>query len=299
MRRRVAVGLAGLVLALVGAGAWLYRALGRPLADTRVAYEPAAAECVEDPAGFRYCIYRAPQGTDGRVAYHLHGRNLDENAWNDDTYYTSMVQAQWAERGVRPPIVVGVSFGPLWLLTAQNAAPKSGLLEVFRDRVLPAVEARTGPPRARLVFGESMGGVNALAAGLALPGLFERVVALCPPLYTTSPFASWEDTRAALEATGAEPRLVLALRALATDYFADEAAWQAFSPNTRVRTPPPAGAPSLYVSVGLYDAYGAYVGAERLVTDARAAGWRVEWRPLYGGHCAVDVASVATALLAE
>jgi pimeloyl-ACP methyl ester carboxylesterase len=196
-------------------------------------------------------------------------------------------------------VVVGVSVGPAGLLAARNAAPKSGLLEVFRDRVLPAVEAQTGPPRARLVFGESMGGVNALAAGLSLPGVFSRVVALCPPIYETSPFAAWGETWDTLKRTGADPKLVLALRALAPDYFADEAAWAAFSPLAAVQGPPPAGAPSLYVSVGLYDAYGSYAGAERLAQDAKRNGWRTAWRPLYGGHCAIDVESVAAALATE
>ena len=88
---------------------------------------------------------------------------------------------------------------------------------------------------------------------------------------------------------------VLTVNAL---FFADEAAWRAFSPNERVRAPASASAngPDFYVSVGLYDAYGSYAGALAFVRDARAAGHRVTWRPLYGGHCAVDVDSVAAAL---
>lgn len=295
MGRLKGAALVGLLLGGAAWGAW--STLMRPQGDQRVDYTPAARTCTDDPAGFTFCVYRAAQGTDGRLAYHFHGRNLDAQAWNDDTYYTSMVQARWAALGVTPPTVVSVSFGPVWLLTPPGAAPKAGLLDVFREKVMPAVEAQTGPPTARLVFGESMGGVNALAAGLGLPGAFSQVVALCPPLYETSPFADWATTWATLEKTGADPKLVLALRRLATDYFADEAAWQAFSPLSRVQRPPPPGAPALYVSVGLYDAYGSYAGAERFTRDARARGWRVDWRPLYGGHCAVDVESVAWALL--
>ena len=287
------------VLALALAAWLLWREHMRPQGDQRVAYVPAAATCTDDPGGFTFCIYRAPQGTDGRVAYHLHGRNLDARAWNDDTYYTSMIQARWAEWGATPPIVVSVSFGPVWLLARQGRASRSGLLETFRDRVLPAVEAQTGAPRGRLVFGESMGGVNALALGLSLPDRFEGVAALCPPLYDASPFVDLETARAVMARTGAEPKLVLSLRSLATDYFADDAEWQAFSPNARVQNAAPPGAPWIYLSVGLYDAYGAYAGAERFSRDARAHGWRVYWRPLSGGHCAVDVDSAARALLEE
>jgi S-formylglutathione hydrolase FrmB len=299
-RRWLRVLLLAVALAVVAFGLYVYTRL-EPRGSQRVVYTPAARTCETAPEGFTFCVFRAAQGTDGRVVYHLHGRNLDATAWNDDTYYTSMIQARWAELGRTPPVVVGVSFGNLWLLAEKNPAPRSGLLEVFRDRVLPAVEARIGPPRARVLLGESMGGINALAAGLALPGTFTRVVSLCPTLFETSPFADDAAVEAALEATGADPKRVLALRHIADEYFADEAAWRAFSPNERVRPPAsaPANGPDFYVSVGLYDAYGSYAGALAFVRDARSAGHRVTWRPLYGGHCAVDVDSVALALLGD
>lgn len=239
-RRWLRVLLLAVALAVVAFGLYVYTRL-EPRGSQRVVYTPAARTCETAPEGFTFCVFRAAQGTDGRVVYHLHGRNLDATAWNDDTYYTSMIQARWAELGRTPPVVVGVSFGNLWLLAEKNPAPRSGLLEVFRDRVLPAVEARIGPPRARVLLGESMGGINALAAGLALPGTFTRVVSLCPTLFETSPFADDAAVEAALEATGADPKRVLALRHIADEYFADEAAWRAFSPNERVR--PPASAP--------------------------------------------------------
>lgn len=294
-RQKVIAVIAIIVACLVGLG---WRRLDTPRGDVRVDYRPAQAACTDDPAGFRFCVYRAPEGNDTRVAYHLHGRHLDEHAWNDDTYYTAMIQKRWADEGVRPPVVVSVSFGPVYLLAARGAREASGLLEVFRDRVLPAVEAQTGPAAARAVFGESMGGINALSAGLALPGVFQRVVALCPPLHEVSPFADWGTVWDALERTGAQPKLALAIRSIAREYFADDAEWQAFSPLALVGRRAPPDAPSLYLSVGLYDPYGSYPGAETFVRRARENGWRVDWRPLYGGHCAVDIASVADALAA-
>lgn len=57
------------------------------------------------------------------------------------------------------------------------------------------------------------------------------------------------------------------------------------------------GYPALYLSNGLYDAYGNYEGTERLARVARQRGVRTEWHPLYGGHCAIDIPSLANFLL--
>ena len=42
--------------------------------------------------------------------------------------------------------------------------------------------------------------------------------------------------------------------------------------------------------------YGNFDGTRRLVDKARGHGVRTEWHPLYGGHCATDVASLAAFL---
>lgn len=76
-----------------------------------VAFRPAAQSCGSD-GPLRYCIYRDQRGTNGDVLYHLHGRNLDERIWNDDTYLTAMVQAEWQRGTALPPIVVELSYGP-------------------------------------------------------------------------------------------------------------------------------------------------------------------------------------------
>jgi hypothetical protein len=64
-----------------------------------------------------YTIYRAENGVSDDVIYHLHARNLDASIWNDNTYFTSLVQAYWQKSSIKPPTVVVVSYGPVWLLT--------------------------------------------------------------------------------------------------------------------------------------------------------------------------------------
>lgn len=290
-RRRVV--LAVLVIAVI-ALAWAWNALTRPQGSQRVSFVPALAECASD-GPLRYCIYRGQGGTNGDVVYHLHGRNLDEEAWNDDTYYTALVQAAWQERGVRPPTVVALSYGPSWLLAPKGKAPDSGLLDDLIAR-LPAIERKVGEPRRRMLLGESMGGLNALVAGLSHPGRFDKVAALCPGVYKVSPFASLGEIRSAMRRTGADPKIIFGIWQWSRSYYADEGEWQASSPLTLLER---AGTdtPELYLANGLYDSYGNFEGTQALAHRAAQLGVKTEWHPLYGGHCASDPSSLARFLV--
>lgn len=96
-RRRLVLAillLAGLALY------WAWGVLTRSQGSQRVTFVPAFAECASEGT-LRYCVYRDRAGTNGDIVYHLHGRNLDEQIWNGDTYYTALVQAEWQQRGVR------------------------------------------------------------------------------------------------------------------------------------------------------------------------------------------------------
>ena len=144
-------------------------------------------------------------------------------------------------------------------------------------------------------MGESMGGLNALIAGLSEPASFSKIAALCPGVYVDSPFDSARTMRAAIERTGANPKIAFGVWMLARKYIADEAEWRRISPLSLIER---AGAdfPALYLSNGLYDAYGNYEGSKLLAQSAAMRGMRTEWRPLYGGHCATDVVSLASFL---
>lgn len=283
-------------LLLIATLAALYYAWGAITArqgDQKVSYRPAAKTCGESGA-LRYCIYRSVGGTNGDILYHLHGRGLDENIWNDDTYFTAMIQGQWQRTGVVPPTVVSVSYGGTWLLAAKGGKPDSGLLEDFMAR-LPAIEAKIGKPRRRILMGESMGGLNVLVAGLSYPSQFAKVASLCPGVYAISPFGPFKAMRETLARTGADPKIGFGVWMMARRYLASDAEWQRFSPLALIEKVSP-GAPALYLSCGLYDAYGNYEGTQRLADRAKQRGLSVEWHPLYGGHCATDVPSLAAFL---
>lgn len=284
---------------LVGAilAAFLYYAWGQ-LTQTRgaqkVSFRPAASQCAA--AGpLRYCVHRDQRGTNGDIVYHLHGRNLDEQIWNNDTYLTAMIQGEWQRGRALPPTVVTLSYGSTWLLSSKGEKAESGLLEDMIAR-LPAIEAKIGQPRRRLLLGESMGGLNVLIAGLSYPTRFAKVAALCPGVYSVSPFAPFSTMRAGAERTGASLKIVFGVWLLARNYVANDAEWQRMSPLHLIENADLAY-PALYLSNGLYDAYGNFVGTEQLVDMARQRGVTVEWHPIYGGHCSSDISSLAAFLL--
>jgi pimeloyl-ACP methyl ester carboxylesterase len=284
------------LLALLAIGLLRYgwTEVTRVRGNQAVSFRPAVQRC-DRSEPLRYCVNTDAAGSNGDVVYHLHGRHLDERIWNDDTYMTALIQAQWQSSGKVPPTVVTVSYGPTWILTPRGRKPESGLLEDFMRR-LPEIEARVGRPRRRILLGESMGGLNVLVAGLSYPSRFAKVAALCPGVYAVSPFASLSTMRAAMERTGAHPKVALAIWLMGRKFIADEGEWRRMSPLILVERAKP-DYPALYLSCGLYDAYGNYEGTQRLASIARQHGVRTEWHPLYGGHCAVDVPSLAEFLL--
>ena len=280
-----------LVLIVTLAGAYFaWGKLAAPWGSQKIAFTPAAKDC-SSAGRLKYCIYLARSGTNGDVVYHLHGRNLDEQIWNDDTYWTAMVQANWQQKRVLPPKIVEVSYGPTWLLVPKGRQQESGLLDDFMA-ALPEIERKTGAPERRLLLGESMGGLNVLVAGLSHPDRFAKIASLCPGVYATSPFSSWSAVKDTLKRTGADPKIGFGIWLLARTYVADEAEWQRASPLDLIKRAN-AAYPSLYLANGLYDAYGNFEGTRLLADSAQSRGVAVEWHPLYGGHCAIDTASLA------
>lgn len=259
----------------------------------KVSFRPAVQSC-ETSGSLRYCVYRDRRGTNGDIVYHLHGRNLDERIWNDDTYFTAMLQGEWQRSRVLPPTIVTVSYGSTWLLTPKGEKADSGLLDDMMTR-LPAIEAKIGPPRRRLLLGESMGGLNVLIAGLSYPLRFAKVAALCPGVYASSPFTTLSSIRATMERTGANPKIVFGVWLMARKYVANDVEWRRISPLDLIQRAGPRY-PALYLSNGLYDAYGNFEGTERLADMARQHGVKTEWHPIYGGHCATDASSLAAFL---
>jgi S-formylglutathione hydrolase FrmB len=204
-----------------------------------------------------------------------------------------MIQQYWQMKNIVPPTVVSISFGPIWLLTDRGQQAKSGLLPFFTNEVIREVESKVGKPKYRIVFGESMGGLNALVLGLKTGHLFSKVASSCPAVYKLSPFASAQETQKFLERTGADTQVVQGVVQLAKEFVSDEREWQNFSPLELVKRTNLSNGPQFYLSSGLYDVYGNYEGNELLAQTIVGSGGKMDWRPLYGGHCVTDISSLA------
>ncbi len=276
------------VLSIGGYLAWGY--FTSPTGEQKVIFTPAHPQHFT-AGNLNYTIYRAANGVGDEVIYHLHGRNLDTSIWNDDTYFTSLLQAYWQRSSIKPPTVVVVSYGPVWLLTPKNSLDESGLLDEFIAR-LPEIESKVGTPSSRILLGESMGGLNVLILGLSHHELFSKIASLCPGVYLESPFSDDSTQREAMKRTGADPKIIFGVTQLAKKYVSNAEEWNAINPISLIKRANQSY-PELYLSCGLYDKYGNFEGTEALANLALKRGVKTKWHPLYGGHCAIDIASLA------
>jgi len=289
MKRKRLIFLFLLIALLLIAGYFSWNYFTRPTGDQKVVFTPARAQSFTS-GNLNYTIYRAENGVSDDVIYHLHGRNLDASIWNDDTYFTSLVQAYWQKSSIKPPAVVVISYGPVWLLTPKNSRVENGLLDDFIAR-LPEIESKVGKPRHRILLGESMGGLNVLISGLSHPEMFSKIASLCPGVYLDSPFSDFSTLRAALKRTGADPKIIFGVTRLAKQYVSNNEEWNAINPISLIQRADQ-NFPELYLSCGLYDNYGNFEGTEALANLAIKSGVKTTWHPIYGGHCAIDTASL-------
>jgi pimeloyl-ACP methyl ester carboxylesterase len=276
------------VLLIAGYFSWNY--LTRRTGNQKVIFTPAQPQPFTS-GNLNYTIYRAENGVSDDIIYHLHGRNLDASIWNDDTYFTSQIQAYWQRLPIKPPTVVVVSYGPVWLLIPKNSQAESGLLDDFIAR-LPEIESKVGKPRRRILLGESMGGLNVLITGLSRPEMFSKIASLCPGVYLESPFSNFSTLRTGAKRTGADPKIIYGVTQLAKKYVSNDEEWNAINPISLIERADQSY-PEMYLSCGLYDNYGNFEGTEALANLAVKRGVKTTWHPLYGGHCAIDVASLA------
>ncbi len=140
MKKKRLIFLFLLIAFLLIAGYFSWNYFTSRTGSQKVVFAPARAEHFTS-GNLNYTIYRAENGVSDDIIYHLHGRNLDTSIWNDDTYFTSLVQAYWQRSSIKPPTVVVVSYGPVWLLIPKNSQVENGLFDDFIAR-LPEIESK-------------------------------------------------------------------------------------------------------------------------------------------------------------
>lgn len=256
----------------------------KPMADLEV-------ECGEaqEPVPWTYCVHRTPGSSSRDLLVHFHGRRGTARWWNDTTYYPAELYAHWNDSDQAPPTVVSISLGPLWVLTHDTAAAFDEVFAAAHDHA--AAWAGHDFDRTRLV-GESMGGYNALLAGLDGNARFDRVAALCPPLSAGSPFSLAALNR--LQESGAREAFMLLVFSRA--FFDDEDDWHHHDPLARILSGENFE-PRLHISCGLHDPWGCAPGVRAMAEALEAQGNDPDVYLLSDGHCAIDTQALASFLV--
>lgn len=247
-----------------------------------------------------YCIH---EGQTSDVLFYLHGGNGGLESWLDKGYFTSQIQDYWLNQGIPSPTVINITYGPGWLLTSKNSSPYSGLFEDFETRLRPKIESLLKvQPKRRLLLGESMGAFNALQLSLRTDN-YSKAAILCGVVSEkASPFSSDSDLTEEIRKSSAfkyhgEVGLQQMLRrlkgalGLARQFYPTLIEWIGNDPlNWAERT---TSRTDFYIASGFHDEFASYEGNAALAKTLTERNLKVDWRPQWGGHCAVDIPSVA------
>lgn len=253
-----------------------------------------------------YCIY---PGETKNVVYYFHGGGGNFRFWEDPYYYTSQITTFWKETGVKRPTVISVSFGKQFLFASKNSSPYSGLFEEFENRLRPLIESKLGfAPAGRTLVGESMGAFNSSQLALRTSN-YKRAALLCSVLHKDiDPFSSELEIETAIKSSMAyayyeRPNLPLLKQTvggalyLAREFFPTRSEWKPYDPINLAKTS--SSKVEFYIASGLHDAFVNYEGNQEIVKILRSRNYRVDWRPQWGGHCAMDIPSLAQFLARE
>lgn len=233
--------------------------------------------------GFSYCYRNSDATNSNDIVYFLHGLNGSEKTWFTQYFGTLMVQKWWKVQNYKPRIV-GVSFGPEWLLVNTRKLP---LLPFFTHTVMPHLEKKMGGLRGgkRHIIGQSMGGFNGVQLALRYPKLFARVALLCPAITTVGPYASPDQIQDYIDRTGASRRLVKKMLNISRNVFSNTQEWDNHDPLIILKNYQSPKKVHLFLSIGVWDGYGFQEGAAELYELAKGRSFFAKWRPVPGGHC--------------
>ncbi|WP_413561539.1 alpha/beta hydrolase-fold protein [Bdellovibrio sp. HCB209] len=234
----------------------------------------------------KYCINQVDRTHNKDIIFFFHGISGSEQSWFKKSD-TRSIAKHWLARKYEPT-VISISFGPVWMLVANQ---KFQYLNLFREQILPYLENEVGGLSGgrRMVIGQSMGGFNAAEASLRNPGMFSRVVLLCPALTVMGPFATPDEIDDYKQRTHAESLLVDSIIDISKRYIVDQADWDQHDPmKLPAIYPTEILKPLYYVSTGRGDNFGFQEGSEIFVETIKKYGFQAQWAPVYGWHCSFN-----------
>jgi pimeloyl-ACP methyl ester carboxylesterase len=255
-----------------------------------------------------FCIHRRLSSHNSDILYYFHGLGGDLTYWSGSSFYPAQVRQMWDEKHEDAPIVISISFGQVWLLAQKNSSPYSGLFEALVDNIIPQIEAMLGGLKGRrLLLGESMGGFNSMQLALKTH-LFTKVAALCVPMADLPFDADGEAMQKYIEKSTAwqyykdsAPNLMMEsvsqMVQLTHTFYPLSSDWDAANPLTLMNSVEIQGLPQLYMAAGAYDRFALFEQDQNFARTLLSRGAQLEWRPQWGGHCAIDIPTLADFLI--
>jgi len=253
------------------------------------------------------CIYPGEKNAD--VLYYLHGKDASADVWGMEGFWAQQLRDYWTAHGEAAPTVVAVSLGQIWLLGPKTAAPGGfGSIDLFTGRILPMVEAKLGGIKGRrLLLGDSMGGFNSVQLGMKTD-LFVKVAALCAPMGdgNVGPFSTDDQVSAYIKNSTAfksghhtfdELKQSFDTIKMVVGAFWTAQEWPASDPIEMARGLRGPRSAQWYLAAGYFDHYLAYEGNVAFAKVLADSGTKVDWRPQWGDHCAIDIPSLAEFLV--
>ena len=201
------------------------------LASPAQAADQSTCGKVEGPRPYGYCITVTPGSKTKDVLYVLHGAGGDGKGdwWVTDPALDG-IKENFKKAGYQPR-VIEVSFGAVWLLVPQTKNPRSGLLEIFTDHVMPELEGKLeGKVAKRKILGHSMGGLNGAILALTRPDLFKAAALMAPAFLGVSPFAGPEAQAQYEQSRGMPAGYAKNVLSIARAYVNSEEEWKEISP---------------------------------------------------------------------
>jgi len=123
----------------------------------------------------QFCYYEGAPSSN-KVIYFFHGYGNDETAWSWNSV-TKDIQEVWKKENIERPTVISMSFAPMWWYKNLKTAE-------LLDRFSRVIETELFPSKDldRRLYGDSMGGHNALGWASDTQLNFDKMALICPAI---------------------------------------------------------------------------------------------------------------------
>lgn len=191
-------------------------------------FDSTSSDC-QNLKRFKFCHFPGTGKNKNKVIYFFHGVFVGKHNWEENNA-TRKIQNRWTKHALGTPTVISISYGPVWLLTSSNTKTLSGLLDEWTRETFYEIEKKLHlNVRSRIVFGDSMGGHNALKLVNKLRNFFDKAGLICPAI-TVSPLESnGRDVFKLFPNFTGQFHLYFAAVKLMSAYY-DDLSWQRESP---------------------------------------------------------------------